>query len=112
MPPSRAPSADFCRWKKSMPSSRFPPELAPEFQKHILGAQGNVWTEYIPNLKHVEYMTFPRLSALAEVTWSPKDARNCDDFKRRLKADEQRLDRLGVNYRNSALDDGTATTTK
>jgi hexosaminidase len=76
-----------------------PAKLAPEFQKHILGAQGNVWTEYIPNLKQVEYMTFPRLSALAEVTWSPKNARNFDDFTRRLKVDEQRLDQLGVSYR-------------
>ena len=76
-----------------------PAKLAPEFQSHILGAQGNVWTEYIPNLKQVEYMAFPRLSALAEVTWSPKAARNFDDFTRRLKTDNQRLDQLGVNYR-------------
>ena len=44
-------------------------------------------------------MAFPRLSALAEVTWSPKAARNFDDFIRRLKTDNQRLDQLGVNYR-------------
>ena len=85
-----------------------PANLAPELQKHILGAQGNLWTEYIPNLKHLEYMAFPRLSALAEVAWSPKDARNFDDFMRRLKTHEQRLGRLGVNYRNSALGDGLA----
>ena len=84
-----------------------PAGLAPEFQKHILGAQGNLWTEYIPNLMHAEYMIFPRLSALAEVAWSPKDARNFDDFKRRLKTDERRLDQLGVNYRISALGDGS-----
>ncbi len=84
-----------------------PANLAPEFQRHILGGQGNLWTEYIPNLRQAEYMIFPRLSALAEVTWSPKDSRNFDDFKRRLKLDEQRLDRLGVNYRSSALGDGT-----
>jgi hexosaminidase len=53
-------------------------------------------------------MTFPRLSALAEVTWSPKEARNYDNFLQRLKADEQRLNQLGVNYRNSALGDGPA----
>lgn len=85
-----------------------PRGLAPALQKHILGAQGNMWTEYIANLKHIEYMAFPRLSALAEVTWSPAGARHYDDFLRRLKTDEQRLDRLGVNYRNSALGDGTA----
>ena len=76
-----------------------PAKLAPEFQGHILGGQGNVWTEYIPNLKQVEYMAFPRLSALAEVTWSPREARNFGDFIHRLKTDNQRLDQLGVNYR-------------
>jgi hexosaminidase len=84
-----------------------PANLAPEFQKHILGAQGNVWTEYIPNLKQVEYMAFPRLSALAEVSWSPKEARNFEDFKRRLKSNEKRLDQMGVSYRSSALGDGS-----
>ena len=77
-----------------------PAQLAPDKQQHILGAQGNLWTEYIPNLKHAEYMIFPRLSALAEVTWSPKDARNFEDFSRRLQTDNQRLDQLGVNYRH------------
>jgi hexosaminidase len=84
-----------------------PANLAPEYVTHILGAQGNLWTEYIPNLKQAEYMIFPRLSALAEVTWSPKTARNFEDFQRRLKTDEQRLDQLGVDYRRSALGDGT-----
>jgi len=55
-------------------------------------------------------MAFARLSALSEVAWSTKEARNFDDFKRRLKSHEQRLDRLGVNYRRSALDDGTSAT--
>ena len=85
-----------------------PAGLAPEFEKHVLGAQGNVWTEYIPNLKQVEYMAFPRLSAIAEVAWSAKAARNFDDFKRRLKANEARLDQMGVKYRGSSLDDGSA----
>ena len=73
-------------------------KLDPQFQSHILGAQGNLWTEFIPSFKHLEYMTFPRLSALAEVTWSPKGARNWDDFSRRLQVQLQRFDQLGVNY--------------
>jgi hexosaminidase len=81
-----------------------PDGLAPEFQKHILGAQGNLWTEYIPNLNHVEYMIFPRLSALAEVTWSAKSARDWDDFGRRLKTHARRLDELGVNYRHLSVE--------
>ena len=79
-----------------------PAQLAPEFQRHILGAQGNLWTEHIPNLRQAEYMIFPRLSALAEVTWSARDARNRDDFYRRLGSDEKRLDCLGVNYCRTA----------
>lgn len=83
-----------------------PGALAPEFAGHILGAQGNLWTEYVPNLKHAQYMTFPRLTALAEVTWSAKEARNYDDFLRRFKTDERRLDQLGINYRNPLLGEG------
>ncbi|HEY3860244.1 MAG TPA: beta-N-acetylhexosaminidase [Verrucomicrobiae bacterium] len=81
-----------------------PAKLAPEYQHHILGAQGNLWTEFIPNLHHAEYMIFPRECALAEVTWSPKDARNFDDFLKRLEIDERRLDALGINYRRNPLE--------
>jgi hexosaminidase len=83
-----------------------PASLAPEFQQHILGAQGNLWAEYIPNLRHAEYMIFPRESALAEVAWSPKDARNLDDFLLRWETDQRRLDQMGVNYRRNPLDTG------
>jgi hexosaminidase len=83
-----------------------PAKLAPEFQSHILGAQGNLWAEYIPNLRHAEYMIFPRESALAEVAWSPKEARNFDDFLRRLEIDDRRLEQMGVNYRRNPLDTG------
>jgi hexosaminidase len=76
-----------------------PEKLDPQYQSHILGAQGNLWTEYVPNLKHAQFMAFPRLCALAEVTWSPKTARNWDDFTRRLPTQFQRFDQLGVNYR-------------
>jgi hexosaminidase len=76
-----------------------PKNLEPEFQPHILGAQGNLWTEYIPNLRHAEYMIFPRECAMAEVMWSPKNSRNWDDFLSRVKNNQKRLDALGVNYR-------------
>ena len=84
-----------------------PASLAPEFHRHILGAQGNLWTEFIPNQQIAEYMSFPRLFALAEVVWSQKETRDYEGFLRRLKINEQRLDQLGVNYRNCALGDGT-----
>jgi hexosaminidase len=76
-----------------------PVNLEPQFQSHILGAQGNLWTEYVASFKHVEYMAFPRMCALAEVVWSPKEERNWDDFSRRLQIHLRRLDELSVNYR-------------
>jgi hexosaminidase len=77
-----------------------PPKLPPQSQWHILGAQANLWTEYIPNFKHVQYMVFPRLCALAEVVWSPKASRNFDDFQRRMQSQYPQLDKLGINYRH------------
>jgi hexosaminidase len=76
-----------------------PANLLSEFDAHILGAQANVWTEYIPSLQQVEYMTFPRICALAEVVWSPKATRNWKDFNRSLGVHLQRLQRSGISYR-------------
>lgn len=66
--------------------------------KHVLGAQANVWTEYMANTAKVEYMIFPRLSALSEVLWSPKESRNYADFEKRLPAIFKRYDFWGANY--------------
>jgi hexosaminidase len=76
-----------------------PKGLPPQDDFHILGAQANLWAEWIPSLPHAEYMLFPRLCALAEVDWSPKDSRNWPDFKRRIRKNDLRLDELGVDYR-------------
>jgi hexosaminidase len=76
-----------------------PAELTPDQVKHILGAQGQLWSEYISNPKHAEYMAFPRLSALAEVVWTPKERRNFSEFLQRLPMHLKRLDALDVNYR-------------
>jgi hexosaminidase len=81
-----------------------PTNVPPGLQSFILGAQGNLWTEQISNLKQAEYMTFPRACALAEVTWSAKDAKNWDDFMRRLKVHVQRFDELNINYRHAAVE--------
>jgi hexosaminidase len=78
-----------------------PAKLAPQYQRHILGAQGNLWTEYIPSLSHAEYMVFPRECALAEVTWSPKSPRDWNDFTRRLQVQYEHFDQLGINYRRN-----------
>jgi len=76
-----------------------PEELNEEEAKHILGAQGNVWTEYIPDEKQVEYMALPRMSALAEVVWSPKDMRDFEAFTFRMERQYQRFDAMKLNYR-------------
>jgi hexosaminidase len=81
-----------------------PPGLNPQDQAHILGGQGNLWTEYVPNFKHAQFMAFPRLCALAEVTWSAQAARNWEDFTRRLPSQFQRFDQLGVNYRKGTAE--------
>ncbi|HEY1788396.1 MAG TPA: beta-N-acetylhexosaminidase, partial [Verrucomicrobiae bacterium] len=80
-----------------------PTNLPEQFQSHILGTQGNLWTERVPNLKHAEYMIFPRECAIAEVAWSSKSSRNWDDFIRRLQIHAQRLDELGINYRRASI---------
>jgi hexosaminidase len=67
--------------------------------RRVLGAQGNLWTEYVPTPKQAEYMAFPRLSALAEVTWTSREEKDFADFGRRLEAHLRRLDALDVNYR-------------
>jgi hexosaminidase len=66
--------------------------------KYILGGQANLWTEYITNERKVEYMIFPRLSALAEVLWSPKEKRSWADFEQRLPTQMQRYDAWKANY--------------
>lgn len=76
-----------------------PTELTPQQAKHILGAQSQLWTEYIPNPRHLEYMAFPRLVALSEAVWSGKDRRDYANFMQRLPVHLQRLDALDVNYR-------------
>ncbi len=76
-----------------------PSELTEREAEHILGAQGNVWTEHIKTTGQVEYMALPRMSAMAEVVWSAKSDRNIDDFLKRLAYHYFRLDALDVNYR-------------
>ncbi|MFK7748693.1 MAG: beta-N-acetylhexosaminidase [Kordia sp.] len=77
-----------------------PKELTEEEAKLVLGAQGNVWTEYIPNSEKVEYMTFPRVIAMAEVNWSNPYRRDYQDFAYRLSHYHKRLDAQNVNYAN------------
>lgn len=76
-----------------------PPDLNADESRHVLGAQAQIWTEYLSTPGHVEYMAFPRLIALAEVAWSPKERRDYADFLTRLSVHEERLQLLKVNFR-------------
>ncbi len=75
-----------------------PLELTNEEQKYIMGAQGNVWTEYITTFKQVEYMSLPRMCALAEVLWTRPENKNHDSFLIRLRQHTFMLDKMRVNY--------------
>ena len=83
-----------------------PKELNEEEAKYILGAQGNIWTEYIKTPEHVEYMALPRMSALAEVDWTPQDKKDWEDFKSRLEVLSKRYDALGYNYATHVFEEG------
>lgn len=79
-----------------------PPKLSDEAASHVLGAQANVWTEVMEDQSRVDYQTFPRLAAFAEVVWSrlPQPGeRDYADFEARMTAHYRRLDALGVDYR-------------
>lgn len=69
--------------------------------KYILGGQGNLWAESVANIRHAQYMTWPRSLALAEVYWSPKSKRNWSDFITRMEANFPRMDAAGIKYARS-----------
>lgn len=68
-------------------------------RRGVRGAR-QLWTEYMPTPAAVEYMAFPRLSALAEAGWTADDRRDPADLLRRLRTHEQRLDALDINHRS------------
>ncbi|MEL7585668.1 MAG: family 20 glycosylhydrolase [Prolixibacteraceae bacterium] len=75
-----------------------PEELTAEESKHILGAQGNVWTEYMAAEAVVEYRVLPRMTALSEVLWSPKEGRDRNDFMKRLEPFLNQLTTRNYNF--------------
>jgi hexosaminidase len=75
-----------------------PPGLTDEEAAHVLGGQANVWTEHMDSARQIDYMTYPRLCALAEALWDPP-GRSYESFLSRLPDHLSRLDALGVNYR-------------
>jgi hexosaminidase len=75
-----------------------PSVLTADESKYIMGVQANIWTEYMPTFKQVEYMAFPRISALAEIAWTNIDNKDFIDFSTRLKKQYKRFDEMNINY--------------
>lgn len=78
-----------------------PDTLSESERKYILGAQANVWTEYITSEDKVEYRVFPRISALSEVLWSEKEDKDWEDFKARIPNQLKRYEFRDINYSKS-----------
>ncbi len=76
-----------------------PPALSGTQRRHVLGAQGQLWGEYIPTTQQADYMLWPRAAALAEVVWSDRSPRDYAGFLRRLGVHRARLDAMSVGYR-------------
>jgi hexosaminidase len=85
-----------------------PAELPADQQNLIVGVQGNMWGEVSTALERVDWYSFPRLSAISEIAWTPRADRKFEDFTGRLPALLNRLNLLGVQYRNDMLPAATA----
>lgn len=79
------------------------PDISEDLQKLVLGIQGQVWTEYMPTPKHVEYMLLPRMLGLAESAWTLKENKDWNRFSLTVNNEFEKYDRLGINYSKSAL---------
>ena len=78
--------------------------LTTEEQKHIIGVQANLWSEYVPTFSHVEYMELPRMAALCEVQWCNPEKKDFNDFKQRLMPLLKLYEVYDYNYAKHILD--------
>jgi hexosaminidase len=83
-----------------------PKELTADEQKYILGAQANVWSEYMANPGKVEYMLLPRLAALSEVLWSTPQNKSWAGFTTRLQTQFKRFDLWKAHYNKKGINKG------
>ena len=88
----------FTPLKKIYNYEPVPAALSEENANYVMGAQGNVWTEYMSTTSYVEYMVYPRAAALAEVLWSPKETRDYNSFMKRMRQMIKRYKVIGLNY--------------
>lgn len=97
-PEGEPPTYGLCRLSDSYNYEPVPDSVD---EKYILGGQGNLWSERVPNFRHAEYMTWPRAIALSEVYWSAKSNKNWSDFITRLEEQFPRLDAANIEYSTS-----------
>lgn len=81
-----------------------PKELTADEARHIIGVQANIWTEYMPTFKQMQYMALPRLAALSEVQWSEPALKDYTSFTNRLTEFTHLYNRLGYNYAKHLYD--------
>ncbi len=88
----------FIPLKKAYCFEPVPKELKKDEERHILGIEAPLWSEFVPDRKRFDWQIFPRLTAVAETAWSQKDSRVFSDFLTRLETFNKRLDHMGVGY--------------
>ncbi len=88
----------FTSLKKSYRYDPIRKTLEEELHENVLGIEGPLWTEWVPNVERLDWQTFPRLIAIAETGWTPKNSKDYQFFRTRLDSFLTRLDILGVNY--------------
>lgn len=88
----------FNTLKKVYDYEPLPKELNEQEAVYVLGAQANLWTEFVTTPKQVEYMVLPRMLALSEVLWSPKGSKDWSSFNERLQYHFKSFDQRGFNY--------------
>jgi hexosaminidase len=95
----KAPPANVVPLEKVYAFEPLSAEIPADKAKFVLGADGNLWSEYFPNYAHLQYMAYPRACAMAEVTWTEAKQKDMEDFLTRLETHLQRLKAQGANYR-------------
>jgi hexosaminidase len=80
--------------------------LTPEQAKHVLGTEATLWAEFIPSQRHVEHALYPRLDAMSEIAWSPREAKNWNSFQQRLPAQLRRYAALDIIPSDTAFAPG------
>ncbi|MCE4565327.1 family 20 glycosylhydrolase [Maribellus sp. CM-23] len=94
----------FCCFMRMREVYKFNPNEGVADSSFVLGAQGNLWTEVVPNYRRAEYMTWPRGMALSEIMWSPTGNRNWDEFVLRIENHFPRFEQAEVNYSPAIYD--------